>query len=219
MTVLEKLKMRFSIRTLLLGVLFISLPLALWVRSTRLRELAAEHHLKAMENGYQAAKIHCPEPRPWDWKFLSLPLTDPDTLAQAVPRWRALMQHEEMRDIYLNALRKPWMPLPSKRLNQIYAQQSANLESNPSALWKDVIKPYIDEKRYMKKYSPVQFYPGEKNHALSERLLDNLSDQFRASGIEIIESDIITFDESGNLLDPHRAKGLETIDVDWKIAR
>lgn len=109
----KKRGVAYSLRTLLVVVSLIAIGMGLWVRSQHLKELASDHHFRAMDTGYQAAAIQRPVDQKWEWKRPAPIRMDQQAISDAAQHWQASMYHAQLRDIYLSASHRPWMPTPT----------------------------------------------------------------------------------------------------------
>jgi hypothetical protein len=139
----KKRWLSLSLRSLLIVVTIVVAILGLWTRARHFRNLAASHHFKAMDAGYQAAAIQRPVDLHWEWKFPAQTKMDCATIAEAAPYWQASMYHAELRDIYLDAAQYPWLPI-----TQIPAYPSPVVVPNENNLaeewWKETFGMYIE---------------------------------------------------------------------------
>ncbi|QDV45990.1 hypothetical protein Enr13x_58940 [Stieleria neptunia] len=101
----------FSLRSLLILVTIVAAILGLRTRAKHFRNLAAEHHFKAMDAGYQAAAIQRPVDLRWEWKRPAPMKMDHATISKAAPFWQVSRYHAEQRDVYLAAAQRPWLPV------------------------------------------------------------------------------------------------------------
>ncbi|XZE36330.1 hypothetical protein SH501x_001892 [Pirellulaceae bacterium SH501] len=80
------------------------------------------------------------------------------------------MHHAKLRDIYLNAARYPWMPLPalpSPPMND--PPQTTDLAA--TIWWNNNILPYVLENPYLLVLHPNVIQTDPKNYELNRRLL------------------------------------------------
>ena len=106
-------KRSYSLRALILFIVLVAVALGLWRRKCDLHNLATRHHMAAMDFGYQAAAIQRPVDLQWEWKDPAPLRFDRATVVEASTCWQQSMQHARLRDLYLAASQRPWMPLKS----------------------------------------------------------------------------------------------------------
>lgn len=133
----------FSLRSLLILVTIVAVVLGLWKRAKHFHDLAAEHHFQAMDTGYQAAAIQRPVVLELEWKFPSPIKMDRTTIVEAAPLWQSSMYHTELRDIYLAAAKRPWLPI--MRIPPHPSPIVVPDGDEPAAQWwKDTFGPYVE---------------------------------------------------------------------------
>ncbi|KAA5546224.1 hypothetical protein FYK55_04865 [Roseiconus nitratireducens] len=104
---------RFSPRTLLILSTVAVLFFTFYFRVRHLRNQAGEHHFAALDSGYQAAAIQRPIDLASEGAHPAPIRMDHETVAEAAPYWQKSMHHARLRDHYLAAARRPWMPVSS----------------------------------------------------------------------------------------------------------
>lgn len=111
MVSVKKRRFRYSLRTVLVATTLIAVGCALWARSQKMRSLAAECHMRAMDAGYHAASIQRPVDFLWEWKQPSPMRMDRATIVEAARLWRESIEQSNRRDSFLAAARSPWLPV------------------------------------------------------------------------------------------------------------
>ncbi len=101
----------YTLRGLFAVVTLAALASGLWERSRRLRVQAAQHHYQAMESGYTAAAFQPQGIREWDPGGPPPIQMDRESVAQAIPYWQLSVHHAHLRDTYLAASKRPWLPV------------------------------------------------------------------------------------------------------------
>jgi hypothetical protein len=103
----------FSLRTLLLGIALLAIPLSIIARISHLRTAAARHHFLALDYGYRAANAQIPA----NTRLINRPpptiKADLQTLSLVNADWQMCIYHSATRDVYLNASETWWRPLPN----------------------------------------------------------------------------------------------------------
>lgn len=168
----------YSVRSLLMLMTCLTIPFWLWARTRQFQKLAAQNQFAAIDNGYKAAAIQRPVPTNWNSNgqtlivaIASAPVKmDKNAICLASPLWKASMHHAKLRDIYLNAARYPWMPLPalpSPPMND--PPQTTDLAA--TIWWNNNILPYVLENPYLLVLHPNVIQTDPKNYELNRRLL------------------------------------------------
>ncbi|KAA5538919.1 hypothetical protein FYK55_26140 [Roseiconus nitratireducens] len=151
----------FSLRFLIAAVTLIAILLGIWHRGVVLREMAGGHHLEALDCGYRAAAIQRPVDEKWEWKYRALIRFDRETVSKSVPYWQRSMHHAQLRDRYLAASRRPWLPVetmppPPKPLT--LPDRDDQIES----WWWAMFGDYLAENECLLN-SSMGFRPGDRN--------------------------------------------------------
>jgi hypothetical protein len=164
----------YSLRTLLLFVTLVAIALGLYVRRQSLLRLASEHHYQALDYGYQAAAIQRPVDPEWEWKFPSELRLDRATLVEVAPLWQHSRYCAELRDYYLAAARRPWLPPgsppPVPQPVAIPSPLAMQVATTPEAWWQATFGAYVEANPCL--LEPFMgFPPDDPNLELAQELL------------------------------------------------
>jgi hypothetical protein len=169
---------KYSIRSLLIVMACLAIPFSLWARAWNFHKFAGQHQFAAIDNGYKAVAIQRPVPPNWNSNGQSLTVAIASAPVQmyqnairmAAPFWKASLHHAELRDIYLNAARSPWMPLP--HLPSLPANDPPlNADLAATIWWNNRILPYIIENPSLMILHPSVMRTDPKNFRLNHGLL------------------------------------------------
>jgi hypothetical protein len=152
---LARVRLSFGLRTLLIFVALLSLPLGIWSIQRECRFRAARHHYAALKAGYSAVRIQKPDSDEWNqhWrtyaKWPSPLRMDRAAIESALPLWRRSVRQAQLREHYLEAAHRPWMmfcPFPAEF---------------------PILEP-PNEDRLLAEWWQSQFAEHVKNHGLNE---------------------------------------------------
>lgn len=169
---------KYSIRSLLILMACLAIMFSMWARARSFHKLASQNQFAAIDNGYKAAAIQRPVPPNWNSNGQTLTVAiasapvqmDQNAIRMAAPFWKASIYHAKLRDIYLNAARYPWMPLPP--LPPPPANDPLpSTELAATIWWNNKILPYVIENPSLMILHPSVMRADPKNYELKHRLL------------------------------------------------
>jgi hypothetical protein len=146
---MSKLRLSFSLRSLLIVVGIAAVFLGYWRRSQELRNLAAQYHVEAVRNGYVAVRGQKPQSAAWErgwrqtWTWPSPLAMDRTSVSNTVPLWQQSIDNARKSEYCLYASTRPWLfwssPVAESRLPPLPSD-----DDDLVLWWATAIGPHVE---------------------------------------------------------------------------